>query len=336
MRTAAPGDGPPPVTLDDVRAAAGRLAGVAHRTPVLTSHTLDELTGARIFLKAENLQRMGAFKFRGAYNRVSTLTPEQRADGVVASSSGNHAQALALAARLCGSHAVVLMPTDAPASKVAATRGYGAEVVPFDRFGDDREAMTRALAAERGLTIVHPYDDPFVIAGAGTVGLELVEDVADLDALVVCLGGGGLLAGCATAATALRPGIRVIGVEPAASDDWQRSLAAGRRVRVTVGRTIADGQQLDIPGELNWRIAAPLLDRVVTVDDAQIAAAMRFLFERLRVVVEPSGASALAAVLAGLVDAGGLRVGVTISGGNIDVTRFAEVMASLAAGSGPG
>jgi threo-3-hydroxy-L-aspartate ammonia-lyase len=320
----------PPVTLDDVRAAAGRLAGVANPTPVLTSRTLDELTGAHLLLKAESFQRMGAFKFRGAYNRVSTLTPEQLGAGVVASSSGNHAQALALAARLCGSRAVILMPTDAPASKLAATRGYGGEVVPYERFRDDREAMTWALAEERGLTVVHPYDDPFIVAGAGTTALELIEEVGGLDVLVVCLGGGGLLAGCATAAKALLPDVRVVGVEPRASDDWQRSLAAGHRVRVELGRTIADGQQLETPGKLTWRIAAPLLDQVVTVDDGQIAATMRLLFERMRLVVEPSGASALAAVLAGLVDVRGLRVGVTISGGNIDVDRFTAVMAQHA------
>jgi threonine dehydratase len=319
-----------PVTLDDVRAAAGRLAGVARRTPVLTSRTLDEMTGAHLLLKAESFQRMGAFKFRGAYNRVSTLTPEQLAAGVVASSSGNHAQALSLAARLCGSHAVILMPTDAPASKLAATRGYGGEVVPYERFRDDREAMTWALAAERGLTVVHPYNDPFIIAGAGTTALELIEEVGGLDVLVVCLGGGGLLAGCATAAKALLPDVRVVGVEPRASDDWQCSLAAGHRVRVEVGRTIADGQQLETPGELNWQVAAPLLDQVVTVDDAQIAATMRLLFERMRLVVEPSGASALAAVLAGLVDVRGLRVGITLSGGNVDVDRFTAVMAEHA------
>jgi threonine dehydratase len=324
------------VDLDDVRAAASRLAGVAHRTPVLTSRTLDAITGATLLLKAENLQRVGAFKFRGAYHRISTLSDAERAPGVAASSSGNHAQAVALSARLCGTTATILMPTDAPASKRDATRGYGAEVIEFDRYADDREALLADLARTRGLAVVHPYDDPWVMAGAGTVALELIEDAGPLDLLVVCLGGGGLLAGCSAAARSLLPGVRIVGVEPAASPDWQRSLARGERVRVEVGRTIADGQQLDIPGRLTWPVVSPLVDDVVTVTDAQIAATMRLAFDRLRVVLEPSGASALAAVLAGLVDVAGRRVGVTLSGGNIDAARFGQILAEHDPVAGPG
>ncbi|MEX2193983.1 MAG: threonine/serine dehydratase [Thermoleophilaceae bacterium] len=315
----------PAIDLDDVRTAAQRIAGVPHRTPLLRSRTLDGVTGLRLALKAENLQRAGSFKLRGAFHRVSTLPADALAAGVCASSSGNHAQALALAAALCGTRATILMPRDAPASKRAATEGYGAEVIEFDRYADDRERLTAALAADRGLTLVHPYDDPFVMAGAGTVGLELVEDAGELDAVVVPTGGGGLLSGCATAVKGLSPGTRVVGVEPAASDDVARSLAAGERVRVKVGQTIADGQQLPTPGALTFEVIRALVDDVVTVSDDEIAAAMRFLFERLKVVVEPSGASGLAAVLAGRAGRPGERVGVVLSGGNVDAARFAAL-----------
>ncbi len=237
------------ITIDDVHAAAGRLEGVAHRTPVITGRTLDELTGAaRVLLKAENLQRVGAFKFRGAFNAVAALAPAERARGVVTVSSGNHAQALSLAARLHEVPAVILMPEDAPPGKLAATRGYGAEVVLFDRYGSDREALLAAIVEERGLVPVHPYDEPFVMAGQGTAALELIEDAGPLDVLLVAVGGGGLIAGCSTAAKALSPDTRVIGVEPEAGDDVARSLAAGERVRIEVPRTIADGQQLPTPG----------------------------------------------------------------------------------------
>jgi threonine dehydratase len=310
----------------DIDAARARLEGVAHRTPVFQARTIDERLRARVFLKAENLQRVGAFKFRGAYNHVSALSRESLARGVVASSSGNHAQALALAASLRGSRATILMPSDAPASKRAATLAYGAEVVSFDRYRDDREALTAELAAQRGLATVHAYDDPHIIAGAGTTAVELLEDKGELDLLVVCTGGGGLLAGCALAAKARFPDIRIIGVEPEASDDWQRSLRAGERVTVTVGKTIADGQQLPRPGELNFRVAQPLLADIVTVSDAEIIAAMTLLFERCKLVCEPSGATALAALLAGHIDVRGLRVGVTLSGGNIDAARFVEIL----------
>ena len=314
------------IDLIDVEAAAARLAGVAHRTPVVTSTTLDERVGARLFLKAENLQRGGAFKFRGAYNRVSTLSQDQLRAGVVASSSGNHAQALALAARLCGASATILMPEDAPASKRAATIGYGAEVIPYDRYGDDRDRLTDELAEQRGATLVHPYNDPFVISGAGTTALELIEDAGPLDALVVCTGGGGLLAGCSTAVRLRSPDTRVYAVEPAASNDWELSFRAGRRVEVEVGKTIADGQQLSIPGALTYAVAGPLLAGVVTVTDEEILTAMRFLFERLKLAVEPSGASAVAALLAGKLDLRGQRVGVTLSGGNIDTERFSRLL----------
>jgi len=314
------------ITLDDVQAAAGRLAGVAHRTPVLTGRLLDEATGAdRVLLKAENLQRAGAFKFRGAYNAVASLSREQRARGVATVSSGNHAGALALAARLHEVPAVILMPDDAPAGKLAATAGYGAEIIRFDRYAQDREELLAALVAERGLVPIHPYDDFDVMAGQGTTALELLEDAGPLDLVLVCLGGGGLLAGCATATKALSPTTRVVGVEPEAGDDFVRSLAAGERVRIDVPRTIADGQQLPMPGELTFPVIQNLVDEVVTVSDAEIVDAMRLLFERTKTVTEPSGASAFAALLAGKVDAAGLRVGVTLSGGNITATRFSEL-----------
>jgi len=321
------GDVPAAIGIGDVRRAAARLDGVAHRTPVLTSHTLDGRVGAQLFLKSETFQRGGAFKFRGAYNAVSSLAVDALERGVCAVSSGNHAQAVTLAARLCGTRAVILMPADAPALKRAATEAYGAEVVEFDRYADDREQLVRALAADRGLALVHPFDDPFVMAGQGTVALELTEQAGPLDVLVVPVGGGGLVSGCATVCAALMPGARVVGVEPVASDDVARSLASGRREQVTVGRTIADGQQTASPGELTWPIIRALVDEVVTVTDAQIVDAMRFLFERLKLVVEPSGACGVAALLAGAVRCDGLRVGVVLSGGNIGADAFAALMA---------
>jgi len=315
------------ISLDDVLAASQRLEGVAHRTPVLTSRSLDEATGAqRVLLKAENLQRVGAFKFRGAYNAVASLRPDERARGVATVSSGNHAQALALAARRHATLAVILMPEDAPEGKVAATRGYGAEVVRFDRYSEDREALLAALVSERGLVPIHPYDDERVMAGQGTVALELIQDAGPLDLLLVCVGGGGLISGCATAAAGLSPDTRVIGVEPEVGDDFQRSLAAGERVRIPVRPTIADGQQLPTPGVLTFPVVQKLVSEIVTVTDDEIRVAMRFLFERMKTVAEPSGASALAALLAGTVDASGARVGVTISGGNVTATRFAELL----------
>jgi threo-3-hydroxy-L-aspartate ammonia-lyase len=316
------------LSFDDVRSAAAQLEGVAHRTPVLSSRTLDRQTGATVALKAEVFQRGGAFKFRGAYNRISRLGPDERARGVVTYSSGNHAQAVAIAASLLGTTAVVVMPEDSPASKMAATRGYGAEVVLYDRYREDRVALGEALAIERGLTLVPPYEDPLVIAGQGTAALELLQGRPDLDLLIVPVGGGGLIAGSATAAKALRPGIRVVGVEPEAGDDTRRSLEAGTRVRLPeVPRTIADGLQVDIPGELTFALNRLLVDQVVTVTDPQIVQAMAFLFERLKVVVEPSGAVAVAALLSGAIDASGSRVGVILSGGNIATGAFAELVA---------
>jgi len=310
------------ISLADVRAAAGRIAGLAHRTPVLTSAALDELAGARVLLKAENLQRTGSFKFRGACNAVASLGEAQRERGVATVSSGNHAQALALAARLHGVRAVILMPDDAPAGKLAATRGHGAEVVRFDRYGADREALLAELVAERGLVPIHPYDDERVMAGQGTVALELLEDAGGLDLLLVPVGGGGLVSGCATAAA----GVRVVGVEPEAGDDARRSLAAGERVRIEVPRTIADGQQLPVPGELTFPVMRERVAAIEVASDAEIVAAMRLLFERVKTVAEPSGACALAALLAGRVDARGLRVGVVVSGGNVTAERFSQLV----------
>jgi len=315
------------ITIDDIRDAAERLKGVAHRTPVLRSRILDGLVGAEVHLKCENFQRMGAFKFRGAYHAVSRLSPEQRAKGVAAYSSGNHAQAIALAAREFGTTAVILMPEDTPASKRAATVGYGAEVVTYDRYTGDRVAIGEALAAERGLALIPPYEHPDVIAGQGTAALELLEQAGELGALLVPVGGGGLIAGSATAAKSLQPAIRVIGVEPEAGDDTKRSLAAGERVTIPVPRTIADGQAASIPGELTFSINRRLVDGVVLVTDDQIRAAMRFAFERMRIVMEPSGATGLAALLSGGVDRLPGRVGVIVSGGNIDAARFAELVA---------
>ena len=303
----------------DVEAAAERLRGVAHRTPVLTSRTLDERAGTEVFLKAENLQRIGAFKFRGAYNAITALAPS----GVAAVSSGNHAQAVALAARLHGIPATIIMPEDAPPSKLAATRGYGAEIVTYDRYADDRNDLLAELAAARGLTPVHPYEEPLVQAGQGTVALELLEQVEGLDALVVPVGGGGLIAGCSTVAG----GIPVIGVEPAAGDEFKRSLEAGRLLDGPVPRTIADGQQAP-PGPNTFAVAQARVERIVTVSDEQIVEAMRFAFERMKTVLEPSGASALAALLCGAAGVRG-RVGVVLSGGNVGAERFGELLRTL-------
>jgi threonine dehydratase len=310
----------------DVVSAAGRLRGVAHRTPVVTSRTLDGLTGSSAFLKCENLQRMGAFKFRGAYNRIVQLSPAERRGGVVAFSSGNHAQGVALAARLLDAAATIVMPSDAPAAKVAATLGYGAEIVSYDRATMNRAAIAESIARERGATVVPPYDDPHIIAGQGTAALELMEDADALDVLLVPLGGGGLLAGSALAATALAPHIAVYGVEPAAGDDWVRSWQRGEIVSIPVPRTIADGQQTQAPGTLTWPIVRSLCAGIVTVTDDEIRAAMKFAFERLKLVVEPSGASALAALLCAKVGVSAKRVGVAISGGNADPSIFADAI----------
>jgi threo-3-hydroxy-L-aspartate ammonia-lyase len=315
------------LSLDDVRDAAARLDGVAHRTPVLRSRTLDAMVGTEVHLKAECFQRGGAFKFRGAYSLISTLDAAERAVGVVAFSSGNHAQAVALASQLLGVRAAIVMPEDAPALKLSATRGYGAEVVLYDRYADDRAAIARDLASERGAVLVPPFDHPLVMAGQGTAALELLDEVGRLDALLAPVGGGGLVAGCATAAAALDPGIRVIGVEPEAGDDTRRSLAAGHRVEIPVPRTIADGQQITAPGALTFPIVQRLVSEVVLVSDGELLDAMRFAFDRLKIVLEPSGACGLAALLAGRVDAGE-RCGVILSGGNVGLERFAELYRS--------
>ncbi|MEU3841261.1 threo-3-hydroxy-L-aspartate ammonia-lyase [Streptomyces sp. NPDC028635] len=315
-----------PITLDDVRDAAERIKGVAHRTPVLRSRTLDERVGAEVFLKCENFQRVGAFKFRGAYNAASRLTPGQLERGIAAYSSGNHAQAVALAARELGTTAVIVMPEDAPPSKRAATEGYGAEIVTYDRYTGDRVALAEALAAERGLTLIPPYEHPHVMAGQGTAALELLEEAGELDALLVPVGGGGLMAGSATAATALRPGIRMIGVEPEAGDDTKRSLAAGRRVEIPVPRTLADGQALPTPGELTFSVNRRLVDDIALVTDDEIRQAMVFAFERLKIVLEPSGATPLAALLAGRAGTPPRRVGLILSGGNVDADRFSRIV----------
>jgi threo-3-hydroxy-L-aspartate ammonia-lyase len=315
------------LSLDDVRAARRRLDGVAHRTPVLHSRTLDGIAGARVHLKAECFQRGGAFKFRGAYSLISSLGEVERAAGVVAFSSGNHAQAVALASSLLGVPATIVMPEDAPAAKLAATRGYGAEVVLYDRYTGDREAIARELVADRGATLVPPFDHPLVIAGQGTAALELLEDAGPLDTLLAPVGGGGLVAGCATVAAALDPKIRVIGVEPEAGDDTRRSLAAGRRIEIPIPRTIADGQQISRPGALTFPIVQRLVSEVVLVSDDELVDAMRFAFDRLKIVLEPSGACGLAAVMTRRVDAGA-RCGVILSGGNVGLERFVELYRS--------
>jgi threo-3-hydroxy-L-aspartate ammonia-lyase len=316
----------PVIELADIDAAAERLRGVANRTPVVTSRTLDGVVGASVHVKAECFQRGGAFKFRGAFNKISSLSDAERARGVFAYSSGNHAQAVAIAAQLVGASATILMPEDAPRAKLDATRGYGAEIVTYDRWTENREALAARMAGERGLVLVRPYDDPLVMAGQGTVALELLQEVEALDLLLVPVGGGGLIAGCATVAKALVPDIRVVGVEPETGDDTRRSLAAGERVAITVPKTIADGLQASEPGELTFEVNRERVDEVVTVTDADILDAMAFLFDRLKLVTEPSGAVAVAALLANRVDASGLRVGVIVSGGNVGVARFAELL----------
>ncbi len=316
------------ISFADVEAAAGRLAGVAHRTPVMTSRTADERTGAKLFFKCENFQRMGAFKFRGAYNALAQFTAEQRRAGVIAFSSGNHAQAIALSARLLGMPATIVMPRDAPQIKVTATGGYGAEVVLYDRYTEDREEIGRRLAAERGMTLIPPFDHPHVMAGQGTAALELIEEAGPLDVLLVCLGGGGLLSGCAVAARHRLPGCRVIGVEPEAGNDVQQSLRRGELVHIDVPRTIADGAQTQQAGHLTFPVIQALVADVATVSDAQLVSTMRFFAERMKIVVEPTGCLAAAAALAGALDVRGKRVGVIVSGGNVDLARYAELLSS--------
>jgi threonine dehydratase len=302
-------------TYDDVASAANRLRGNALRTPVMTSRTVDAALGATVFFKCENFQRAGAFKFRGAYNAMSRLPPAEKARGVVAFSSGNHAQAIALAGRLLGVATTIVMPADAPASKVAATRGYGARIETYDRYRDDREAIVARLASERGLCLIPPFDHPHVIAGQGTAALELIEDAGALDRLFVCLGGGGLLAGSLLAAKALSPGCKVFGVEPEAGNDGQQSLRTGSVVRIAVPRTIADGAQTESLGRYTFEIIR-----------REVTDCMRFLATRMKMIVEPTGCLGFAAARAQGSRLAGLRVGIIISGGNVDAERFASLI----------
>src|SRR5215213_5506424 len=314
-------------TYEDVVAAAGRIEGIAHRTPVLTSRTADSLTGAKLFFKAENLQRTGAFKFRGAYNAIARLPDDARRRGIVTFSSGNHAQAIACAAKLLGAPATIVMPRDAPAIKVAATRGYGGEILFYDRATEDREAIGRRLADELGLTLIPPYDHPDVIAGQGTAARELFEDAGPLDALLVPLGGGGLLAGSALAASARSPDCRVIGVEPEAGDDGRQSLRRGAIVRIPVPRSIADGALTTHLGEHTFPIIRAEVADIVAVPDSLLVETMRFFVERMKIVVEPTGCLAAAAARNRIVPAAGLRVGVILSGGNVDPAALARFLA---------
>jgi threonine dehydratase len=318
------------LTLDTVRDAANQIAGKAHRTPVMTSRTLDELCQATVFLKCENFQRIGAFKFRGAYNVISRLGPDELRHGVAAYSSGNHAQAVALAASMVGTSATILMPADAPESKIAATRGYGAEVEFYDRYTGDRVALGNELAERRGLTIVPPYENYAIMAGQGTAALELLGETGELDELFVPIGGGGLMAGSATSGKGLYPDIRMIGVEPEAGDDTKRSLEAGERIKIPVPKTIADGQGAEIPGELTFGVNRRLVDEVALVTDDEIRSAMIFAFDRLKLVLEPSGATALAAVMFRQGAERNQRVGVILSGGNVGLQRFRDLTAPTA------
>lgn len=328
------------IDLDDVRRATERIAATARRTPVITSSALDDRVAAHVACKFESLQRTGSFKFRGASNALMAQADEAVERGVVTWSSGNHAQAVALAGRLLGAAVTVLMPDDAPAVKVAATRGYGATIVTYDRHREHREDRARDLVERSGALSVPPFDDDLVMAGQGTAALELFEDRPDLDVLVVPVGGGGLIAGCATVAASLDRDVTVVGVEPAVRRVTHDSVVAGVRQTVDVPRTIADGLQTTSPGERTFEVNRRHVDRFVAVTDAQVVDAMRFVFERLRMVVEPSGAVALAAVLSGQVDVRGRSVGVIVSGGNVDVERFASLLVdgppAQVAADGPG
>ncbi|MEK6594152.1 MAG: threo-3-hydroxy-L-aspartate ammonia-lyase [Pseudomonadota bacterium] len=315
-----------PVTYDDIAAAARTLAGKAHRTPVLTSATVNERTGASVFFKCENLQRGGAFKFRGAYNALVRFSFEQKQRGVVAYSSGNHAQAVALAGKLLGIAAVIVMPGDAPAVKAQGARGYGAEVVLYDRARDSREAIADEFVRSRGTTVIPPFDHPHVVAGQGTAAQELIEDAGALDYLLVPCGGGGLLAGCAIAANQLSPGIRVIGVEPAAGDDVTRSLRSGTIQSVRNPQTIADGARTSAPGALTFPLIMHHVHDMLTVTDDELLCSMFYLWERMKIVVEPTGALGAAALLEGKLDARGKRVGVIISGGNADFRNLSRFL----------
>ena len=311
--------GPLLVAYDDVARAAERLKGRAHRTPVLTSRTVDERTGASVFFKCENLQRMGAFKFRGAYNALAQLSPQSRAQGVLAYSSGNHAQAVALAGRMLGVPASIVMPQDAPRVKLEATRGYGAEVITYDPKTEDREAFAAKLARDRGLALIPPYDHPHIAAGQGTCAKELLEETGPLDILMVPCGGGGLLSGCAVAASGLAPQCRVIGVEPEAGDDATRTFRSGTLQTVRNPDTIADGARTPSLGKVTLPLVMRYVAEMLTVSDADLLKAMFVIWERMKIVVEPTGALAAAALLEKKLDAKGARVGVILSGGNVDL-----------------
>ena len=315
------------VTYADVAAAHERIKPFAKRTPVLTSASIDALTGAKVFFKCENFQRMGAFKFRGAYNALSQLSDEQKRKGVVAFSSGNHAQAVALAGKLLGIRTTIVMPTDAPKVKLEATRGYGAEVVLYDASNEDRQKIAEKLAAERGLTVIPPFDHPHILAGQGTAAKELIEDAGSLDILMVPCGGGGLLSGCALAAKHLSPRCRVIGVEPAAGDDGLRAFRSGRLETIPLPMTIADGARTMSLGKLTFSIIQKNVHDFLTVTDEELLKWMFFLWERMKIVVEPTGALAAAALLQGKIDARGKKVGVVISGGNVDLAWAARQLA---------
>jgi len=315
------------LTIDDVRAAARRLGNRIHRTPVIASQSFDDASGFTVFFKCENLQRAGAFKIRGALNKLLTLTPAERARGVVAFSSGNHAQGVALAARMVGTSAVVCMPKDAPPLKVEATRNYGAEIVVYDRHTEDREQVARAVMESTGRVLVPPYDDPAIMAGQGTAALELLEDVPSLDALLTPVGGGGLMAGCSTVARALFPGLQIFGVETESANDTYLSFRRGERVTIPPPPTIADGIRLTTPGALTFPILKSNLTDVLLVSDDEVRAAVRFLALRARIVVEPTGAVPAAAVLARRLPLGpGARVGVVLSGGNIEPSMLIEIL----------
>ena len=326
-----PNQTPLAISHNDVLQAAQRIAGVAHRTPVLTSRFINQHVGAQLFFKCENFQRVGAFKFRGAYNSLAQFTPEQRAKGVVAFSSGNHAQGIALSAQLLNMRAVIVMPHDAPAVKIAATRGYGAEVVLFDRYTQDREVICRELAEAQGLTLIPSYDHPHVMAGQGTCAQELFEDVGELDALLVPVGGGGLSSGCATVAAALHPNCTVIGVEPEAGNDAQRSLASGQIIHIDTPQTIADGAQTQHLGQYVFPILQRHMDKIVTVTDAEIVNTMQLFASRMKMIVEPTGCLGMAAVLSHAAEFKDKKVGVILTGGNIDLMRFAELIQGTAA-----
>lgn len=315
-------------TYDDVAAAAQRIQPYINPTPVMTSRSLNEALDAEVFFQCENLQRMGAFKFRGALNALLQFTPEQRTAGVVAFSSGNHAQGVALAAKLLSIPATIVMPRDAPAAKLAATRGYGAQVVTYDRYTEDREQIGRDLAEKHGLTLIPPYDHPHVIAGQGTATQALLTHTGPLDVLLTPLGGGGLLAGSALAARHLSPGISIYGVEPAAGNDGQQSLRAGKIIRIETPRTLADGAQTQYLGRYTFPLIQNLVDDILTVSDEQLIGEMRFFAERMKMVVEPTGCLGLAAVRADRARFRGKRIGIVISGGNVDISRFSTLLAN--------